>query len=262
MKFAQSQIVISSSTNSACSFTTTLSLFPLLRTVVSKLGQQNKEHRVIYCFYYTLPTFNISGLHISMQKDKTQPVSLRATRHNAESEPSQGKHTRNTPNVEVGTLGSKSRKTGCSLKDSRTNIPNVTTAKKWLSKEELLIDGEEMTTSSLAQALMWLAAGDKNTVEQLVDGVRAIAMCLESCGCMAVADAAVVELKETAATWVEEAKKVTQKAVDIIVAEAKKKIEEGGSNSWADQMDGHERRIGADKTRTTSSYAQVTADSR
>src|SRR5271155_4397664 len=127
------------------------------------------------------------------------------------------------------------------LKESRTNISNVTTAKKWLSKEELLIDGEEMTTSLLAQALMWLAAGDKNTVEQLVDGIRAVALCLEDLDREETIEASKLILKEAAASWVEEAKKEIHRVADEVTAEAKKKLEttEGGTErrSWADKMD-------------------------
>ena len=192
-----------------------------------------------------------------MQKDKSQLVNHRVTRYNAEPVPSQGKSTRSVSNAEAVTLGSKGRKTGATLKDSRSNINSATTAKKWLVKEELLIDGEEMTPAALAQALMWLAASDKSTIEQLVDGIRAVAVCLEGCSSGEVVDAAIVEIKETAATWVEEAKKVVHKAVEEIVEMAKKKVEEGGRKSWADPLDERDQELGRGTTRTTPSYAQM-----
>ena len=99
-----------------------------------------------------------------MQKDKSQP-------------PSQRSGTRSASNNEVATLGSKGKKTLTVLRDSRAHLNSATSAKKWLTKEELLIDGEGVTTSSLAQALLWTAAGEKNTVEQLVDSIRAVALC-------------------------------------------------------------------------------------
>ena len=193
-----------------------------------------------------------------MQKDK-QPVSHRATRLNTEPYPSQGKTTRGASNVETSTLGSKGRKTGSILKDSRSNIKDATTAKKWLAKEELLIDGEDITPTALAQTLMWLAAGDKSTVDQLVDGIRAVALCLEGCSSGEIVDTAVVEIKETAAIWVEEAKKVVHSAVEEIVQAAKRKIEEGGKKSWADQVDLRDQELGPGATRPPPSYAQMAA---
>ena len=194
-----------------------------------------------------------------MQKDKSQVGSFRvAARHNAEPESSsQGKPTRSLAGAELGTLGSRGRKTGATLKESRANITNAATAKKWLAKEELLIDGEEITSSSLAQALLWLAAGDKSTIEQLVDGIRAVALCLEGCSSGELVDTAIVEIKETAATWVEEAKKVIHKAAEEIVEAAKKKVDEGGRRSWADQVDEHVQEADMGATRAVPSYAQM-----
>src|SRR5271168_1786023 len=118
-----------------------------------------------------------------MQKDKSHPVSARAARINTETESSLGKPTRGIPAADSGSLGSKVRKTGSTLKDSRLNVVNAASAKKWLTKEELLIDGEDITPASLAQALMWLTAGDKCTADLLVDGIMAVALCLDGCGC-------------------------------------------------------------------------------
>src|SRR5271156_1765973 len=166
-----------------------------------------------------------------MQKDKPHPVSARVARPNVEPDPPPGKPTRGVPSADSGSLGTKVRKTGSTLKDSRANIVNASSAKKWLTKEELLIDGEDVTPTTLAQALMWLAAGEKCTVDQLVYGIRAVAFCLDDCGYGEVVDTAVVEIKETAASWVEEAKNVVQKAVDDMVVVANKKIKESGTSS-------------------------------
>src|SRR5271156_4908801 len=196
-----------------------------------------------------------------MQKDKPHLAGARAARPNVEPESSLGKPTRGPPASDSGSLGAKARKTGSTLKDSRANIANSTAAKKWLTKEELLIDGEDVTPASLAQALMWLAAGDKCTVDLLVDGIRAVALCLEGCGCGEVADVAVTEIKETAATWAEEAKKVVQSAVDSIVEAAKSKLEQSGKKSWADQLDAHDLDSGTSDTLRAPSYARVAAAS-
>src|SRR5277367_2099074 len=196
-----------------------------------------------------------------MQKDKPHPVSARVARPNVEPDPPPGKPTRGVPSADSGSLGTKVRKTGSTLKDSRANIVNASSAKKWLTKEELLIDGEDVTQTSLAQALMWLAAGEKCTVDLLVDGIRAVALCLDGCGCGEVADTAVVEIKETAAPWAEEAKKVVQSAVDSIVEAAKSKLEQSGKKSWADQLDAHDLDSGTSDTLRAPSYARVAAAS-
>src|SRR5271155_274406 len=123
-----------------------------------------------------------------MQKDKPNIVIGRTTRLNADPDSSQTKPSKNAPVIDSNSLGSKNRKTISTLKDSRRSVVNAASAKKWLTKEELLIDGEDVSITSLAQAIMWLAAGDKCSVEQLVDGIRAVVLCLEGCGYGEVAD--------------------------------------------------------------------------
>jgi hypothetical protein len=177
--------------------------------------------------------------------------------HCQDLEPSQGKTTGSAVNAETPTLGSKGRKTGLILKESRSNINNATTARKWLAKEELLIYGEDTTTSSLAQALMWLASGDNSTFEQLVDGIRAVALCLEGCSSSDIVDSAIIEINETAEVCVEEAKKVVHKTAEEAVEAVRKKAEEGGRKSWADQMDEHDQELGGRVGRSYTSYAQV-----
>src|SRR5271156_2712785 len=196
-----------------------------------------------------------------MQKDTpNMGVAGRPSRHNVEPDSSQTKLPRNTSVADSSSLGSKSRKTTSILKDSRLNIVNAASAKKWLTKEELLIKGEDVSTTSLAKALMWLAAGDKCTVEQLVDGIRAVALCLEGCGRGEVADAAVSEIKETAAIWAEEAKKVVQIAVNVVVAAAKQKIDDSGKKPWAVQLDDLDQEAGTFDSGRTFSYAQMAAN--
>src|SRR5271156_3801927 len=103
---------------------------------------------------------------------------------------------------------------------------------------------------------MWLAAGDKCSVDQLVDGIRAVALCLEGCGCGVVADAAVVVIKETSAMWVEEAKTLVHDAVVDTVESAKNKMQEVGQKSWAEQVDDHIPEPVASGTGRNTSYAQ------
>ena len=169
-----------------------------------------------------------------MLRDKSQAAVPKNTR-GTDPETSQSRTTRGA-NQEVATLGSKGKKTASTLKESRNTLSNSTAARKWLAKEELLIEGEDITPASLAQALLWVAAGEKNTVEQLVDAVRAVALCLEECEGREVVEAAIIEIKQSAVQWVEEAKGLLQKAAEEVVEEAKKKVNEGGKRSWADQM--------------------------
>src|ERR1700678_2677101 len=87
--------------------------------------------------------------------------------------------TRSAATSNVNTLGNKGKKTLSTLKDSRAGINSATKARSWLIKEELLINGEFASPTALLHALMWLAAGDKNTVEKMVDGIRAVALGLK-----------------------------------------------------------------------------------
>ena len=192
-----------------------------------------------------------------MQRDKTQTSSQRNTR-SVDPDSGQNETTRNAPPSDATSLGSRGKKTLAMLKESRNNLNSPAAAKKWLTKEELLIEGEDVTATSLAQALMWIAAGERNMVEQLVDAIRAVALCLEDCGGREVVDAAVGEIKETAVLWGEEAKEALQKAVGEVVEEAKKKINEGGKKSWADEVeDNFGQEIGGGRTQGGGSYAQV-----
>ena len=189
-----------------------------------------------------------------MFRDKARSLASKNTRSTDVTEPdtSQNKTTRSTTSIEPGTLGAKGKKTAAMLKDSRAYLSSPGAAKKWLAKEELLIEGEDITTAALTQALLWIAAGEKNTVDQLVDAIRAVALCLEGCGHGEVAENAICEIKETAVLWVGEAKSVLQKAVDEVVVEAKRALEEGGKMSWADEVEGE---IGGGKG--IPSYAQM-----
>jgi hypothetical protein len=146
----------------------------------------------------------------------------------------------------VNAAGPKGKKTLSTLKDSRAGINSATKAKSWLIKEELLIEGEAASPTALSQALMWLAAGDRNTVEQLVDGMRAVALCLEDWNGEAMVEATNSTIKEVAASWMEEAKKELHRVTEEVTAEAKKKLDstEGRAErrSWADDMDEEEVR--------------------
>lgn len=174
-----------------------------------------------------------------MLRDKSRPLATKNTRSADATDPdaSHSKTTRSSSGLDTGTLGAKGKKTATMLKDSRAYLSSQGAAIKWLVKEELLIEGEDITTAALSQALMWTAAGGRNTVDQLVDAIRAVALCLEGCGHGEVADNAICEIKETAALWVGEAKSIMQKAADEMIDVAKKALkDEGGKRSWADDV--------------------------
>ena len=95
-------------------------------------------------------------LDLNMQKDKSQLSGPRNAK-SVDPEASQNRTTRGSN--QAVPLGSKGKKTATTLKESRSALNNPTAARKWLAKEELLIDGEDVTPASLAQALLWVAAG-------------------------------------------------------------------------------------------------------
>src|SRR5277367_1722026 len=65
------------------------------------------------------------------------------------------------------------------IKESQSNIKNTETALKWLADHEYVIQGEDMSVSSLTMALLYLANGRLSTPSQLVNGIRAVALCLD-----------------------------------------------------------------------------------
>src|SRR5271155_2477705 len=65
------------------------------------------------------------------------------------------------------------------IKDSQSNIKSFDTAKKWLVDHEYVIHGEELSIPALVMALLYLANGRLSTTSQLVNGIRAAAICLD-----------------------------------------------------------------------------------
>src|SRR5271156_1912078 len=173
--------------------------------------------------------------------------------------------TRSASTVEAGTLSAKGKKTTNTRRGARASINAPPKAKRWLTKEELLVEGEEISPAALSQALMWLAAGDKSTVEQLVDGIRAVALCLEGWEGDQVLEGANAELKNMSAKWVAEATLELKKVAEGVTEEAKKVIlEVEGRNVGGDGVEegdegGRQPRGTSDAIRGAPSYAQVIA---
>jgi hypothetical protein len=66
------------------------------------------------------------------------------------------------------------------IKNSQSSIKNTESAKKWLHEREYILKGEELSIPLLTAALLSLANGPTNSISQLVNGIRAIAICLDS----------------------------------------------------------------------------------
>jgi hypothetical protein len=191
---------------------------------------------------------------------------VRSTQADQEPTTSGKTHTRSAVIADLSSAGTRGKKTQATLKDSRSNINNEAKAKGWLIKEELLIEGETVSPTALSQALMWLAAGEKNTVEQLVDGIRAVALCLESWeGVEAVEETRKV-IKDTAVEWTEEAKKEMKRIAEGVIAEVKTSLEStekrGRSGNWADDVEteNFQHKAITDIAKAIPTYAQVIAN--
>ena len=113
---------------------------------------------------------------------------------------------------------------------------------------------------------MWLAAGEKNTVEQLVDGIRAVALCLESWEGGEAVEATSRVIKDTAAKWSEEVKKEMTQLTEGVIAEVKTSLESagmrGGGRVWADEVEteNFQRKAITDIAKAIPTYAQVIAN--
>ena len=68
------------------------------------------------------------------------------------------------------------------IKNSQSNIKSSEAAKKWLTDHDYIIPGEDLSTSALTMALFYIANGRINTPSQLVNGIRAVALCLDDIG--------------------------------------------------------------------------------
>src|ERR1700678_3778178 len=66
------------------------------------------------------------------------------------------------------------------IKSSQSSIKSTEEAKKWLYEHEYIIQGEELSTPTLSMALLYLATGRVNTISQLINGICAVAICLDS----------------------------------------------------------------------------------
>ena len=82
-----------------------------------------------------------------------------------------------TGNPEISTTAKPSKAE--IVRNSQSNIKNIDAAKKWLYEHEYIVPGENLSASVLTMALLYLANGRINTATQLMNGIRAVAICLD-----------------------------------------------------------------------------------
>ena len=62
---------------------------------------------------------------------------------------------------------------------SSSRIKDATSARRWLEKAAFVPAGEVITTAILSAALLYLANGDWTESQDLIDGMRAVALCMD-----------------------------------------------------------------------------------
>ncbi|KAF8873673.1 hypothetical protein CPB84DRAFT_1894040 [Gymnopilus junonius] len=65
------------------------------------------------------------------------------------------------------------------IRNSQSSIRGIEKARKWLDDSTYTVKGKALTKGSLAMALLYLATGDIVKPKQLIDGMQAIAICLD-----------------------------------------------------------------------------------
>lgn len=97
--------------------------------------------------------------------------------------------------------------------ESRSQLKDADKAMEWLNTKGLTPEGEELTISMLPVALFWLASGKITGYQDLIDGTRAVGLCLEMMWQMALVD------REGRERWAKE------KTEEMVTA-AKEKLDE------------------------------------
>lgn len=62
--------------------------------------------------------------------------------------------------------------------NSQSTIKDKTMAEKWLVESSYLVKGETLSTAALAMALLYITNGNITTYAKLIDGMRAVALCM------------------------------------------------------------------------------------
>jgi len=96
------------------------------------------------------------------------------------------------------------------VKESQSTIKDPDSAKKWLIENDILIKGEEYTMSMMTAALFQLCSGKFPQPKEMINGMRAIATCMEE----------IIQTRHTTDTL-----DTIKEQVEDIVKEAKDAIE-------------------------------------
>jgi len=97
------------------------------------------------------------------------------------------------------------------VKESQAVIKGPESARKWLTENELVLKGEELTMSTMTSTLLQLCSGRFHQPKDMVCGMRATAICMEE----------IIRTRHTA-----NALDTVKEQVEDIVKEAKEAIEE------------------------------------
>lgn len=114
---------------------------------------------------------------------------------------------------------------------SQSNIKDREAAEKWLHDATYLIKGEPTTGPALGMALLFIANGNITTYSKLIDGMRAVAICL-------------LEERPTEST-IEIAETITENAkaaIEKVVSDAKEEIATFAENCTKSLEEAEERR--------------------
>jgi len=177
----------------------------------------------------------------------------------------------NIPNQESATASSKiteHTKLGL-VKNSASVIKDAESARKWLTKQELVLQGETVTNASIAMALLFLTHGTVVEVQDLIDGMRAAALCMDTGSEGNQDEGAVGAAKEEMQGWmretrgaVEEMMKKTRDMVEEVKISLTKATEEATEKITVERAEMREAAINLEEigNRTqTKTYASVAA---
>lgn len=108
------------------------------------------------------------------------------------------------------------------VKESQAAVKGPESAKAWITDNELVIKGECITIGTLTTALYHLCSGKFMQPKEMINGIQAIAICLEELNQMRYTSKALDTVKEQ----VEEVVKGVKEAIEGLVEEMKSAIKE------------------------------------
>ena len=147
------------------------------------------------------------------------------------------------------------------VKESQAAVKGPESAKAWITDNELVIKGECITIGTLTTALYHLRSGKFTQPKEMINGIRAIAICLEELNQTRYMSEALDMVKEQ----VEEVVKGAKEAIEGLVEEMKsaiKETEDANKKHKGDRGKDEVERIieKAVQSATKPSYAQALAN--